>query len=378
MCKMMLALLSCFSLIIFQTREVYSAACATSTLASFYKKSSAIQSEGEIIEPLDIDWKFSGEKYIENTKQTHKWEIKFVELSEDLVLDVEIINGDKIRKLTRENRDNFPKPMIFIHGWMDSRLNWMTIIPEILNSDKILNNQIIIIPSLRGFGDSQIFPYNESSFTLYEFVEDILKLLIKLGFDLSYQKFDWIGHSMGGSITIYSTIYFTKYINKIILMDTTPNFKSLNLKENKLFNFDENKNEPTKLQIFNLAKIFNNEQFKNGSISISLQNILNRENIKADSKATRLSFDAITNIDLTNELRTVVKGNNIPTLVLCGYNDFIPWEDQRDYGNPMNAKVVVYADTGHDPHYKFPLRVSRSIVNFLESEINKDSQKQDL
>ena len=326
-------------------------------------------------------WQVSGTFATKSSETTdgHLWQVNSVEIAQDLILDVEIINSDKI-PLLRADGHSLPAPIVFIHGWLDSRLNWMTIIPQILRMDVNIvdNKQIIVLPTLRGSGDSQIFPPS-SQFTIEEFGEDIIKLLDKLGFDMTNEKFNIIGHSMGGAICTYLTVHHSKNINKVVFMDTLSDWTQFDQLKT-FFTFDEAKNEPTKQQLLEMAKNFNTVQAKQGWISYSFANILNRENVKADSKAARLSFNSLVSFNLGKELKIVINNSNlIKCLVLFGEQDIVPVQLQVDFASTMgrHGTIVKYEDCGHDPHYCYPVQVATKIMQFLRG-INDPERKNEL
>eukprot|EP01084_Bolivina_argentea_P111971 199710_1 len=298
----------------------------------------------------------------------HKWQTKLVELNDDLLYDIELINGDKIKTFSDSSHESMPNPLIFIHGWLDSRLTWTLITKHILN---IVNSeQIIIMLSLRGFGDSQIFPIYNSVFNYNQFVDDILLLLLpKLGFK-SNAKYNLIGHSMGGGISMKAAINYPNNISKLILIGSSPAFNC-----SQLFNFDETKNEPTFIQRKQITQNWNGKQVENGWITKQFSDLMDIESIKANSMAARMSFNYLSVTNITNDIIKTVKNYDIKTMIMFGEYDLVPVEHQRKYGKQINAKIVEFKDCGHDPMYRHPQDVANKIVQFC---YNHDIYKQDL
>ena len=343
-----------------KARLCYATACATANVETF---------------------EFSGTLTRTSNRDEHQWEVKPVEVAKDLILDVEIINGDKIPLLKKEKESmSFPTPIVFIHGWTDSRLNWMTVIPQVLAMDSNIvdNNQIIILPTLRGFGDSQIFPAS-SQFTIEEFSEDIIKLLDKLGFDMTNEKFNIVGHSMGGAIATYLTVHYSKNINKVIFIGTLSDWTQLTFGQNNTlsFNFDETKNEPNKQQLLEMAKNSSSNKADRGGICASFANILNRENVKADSKAARLSWDSLLSFNLSKEFINVINNkdnynfnsmtSSIKCLIIFGEHDIVPTQLQVNFADTLgeHATIARFDNCGHSPHYFYSVQVATKIIQFV-------------
>eukprot|EP01083_Nonionella_stella_P096838 272267_1 len=317
---------------------VHSTSCATTNTGSFEK--------------------FTG-IHSSSNGNPNAWEIKFVELANDLVYNVEIINGDKISLLVQGD-PSIPPPMIFIHGWMDSRLTWMTIIPHILNA--VSSNQILILPTLRGHGDSQIFPIDSSKFDYGEFVNDIRLLLHTLGFTAEHLVYNLVGHSMGGGIAMKAVIDHPNMIQNVVFMDTAPAFDL-----SEMFTFDAEKDEPTFEQLKGMVKGFNHPQVEKGWMTKQLCHVMDVENLKVNSQAARKSFDGL-NVNITDALIETVQQFDIGSMVLFGEHDFVSAQKQREYAKNINAKVVQFDGCGHDPHYKYPRRVAQEIVQFFSDQ----------
>ena len=250
-----------------------------------------------------------------------------------------------------------------------------------MDSNIVNNNQIIIIPTLRGCGDSQIFPAS-SQFTIEEFSKDIIKLLEKLGFDMTNDKlkFNIVGHSMGGAIGTYLTVHHSKNINKMVFIGSLSDWTPLISDPlHTFFNFDETKNEPNKEQLLAMTKNSSSQIAERGGISTTFANILNRENVKADSKAARLSWDSLLAFNMGKEFLSVVNNNLIKCLIMFGEHDIVPTQLQINFANTLNehATIVRYENCGHNPHYLYPVQVATKIMQFIRG-INDEESKEEL
>eukprot|EP01084_Bolivina_argentea_P104046 186352_1 len=283
----------------------------------------------------------------------HKWKIESIALSSDLVIDIEIINSDKISADI-----TLPPPIVFIHGWMDSRLSWMTMVPYFLSLFN--NDQILILPTLRGHGDSQIFPLQNSTFSLSEYVNDIISLLTKLGFSSNgNQQFHFIGHSMGSFITMNTVINYPQIISSAVFMNGVPQIHS-----KPRFNWDSNKNEPTFEQKLALTRKGHQSQVDKGWISQGFADILMRENLKVNSIAMRESYIGFYKMNLTQPLIDTYNDNDIESMVIFGQQDFFPPKQQTEYAQnigTLKENIISLPDCGHDTLYRYPQIIANKI-----------------
>lgn len=80
-------------------------------------------------------------------------------------------------------------PVVFLHGFPFDHSIWMPLVPL------LRNNARLILPDLRGFGQS---PVTEDVYSMRLMAEDIVRLLDRL----EVEKAVIVGHSMGGYITL--------------------------------------------------------------------------------------------------------------------------------------------------------------------------------
>ena len=93
--------------------------------------------------------------------------------------------------------------LVFIHGWLLSRRYWQPLIDQLSPAYQCL------IYDLRGFGDSLSLGKNssqEQSYSLAAYAQDLGVLLQKLKINRAWL----IGHSLGGSISLWGADFFPK------------------------------------------------------------------------------------------------------------------------------------------------------------------------
>jgi 2-succinyl-6-hydroxy-2,4-cyclohexadiene-1-carboxylate synthase len=94
-----------------------------------------------------------------------------------------------------------PQPVIvFVHGWLLSHKIWTPLIEQFKDTHSCL------VYDLKGFGESKLSPNNviahnsSNPFSLEDYSQDLSELLVKLNINKAWL----VGHSLGGSIALWS------------------------------------------------------------------------------------------------------------------------------------------------------------------------------
>jgi pimeloyl-ACP methyl ester carboxylesterase len=103
---------------------------------------------------------------------------------------------------------------VFIHGWLLSRGYWQPLISRLRGEYQCLAYD------LRGFGDSQPIPGPETEchrdYTPAAYAKDLGILLDKLGIDRAWL----IGHSLGGTIALWTGTHLPQQVKGIICINS--------------------------------------------------------------------------------------------------------------------------------------------------------------
>jgi pimeloyl-ACP methyl ester carboxylesterase len=105
--------------------------------------------------------------------------------------------------------------LVFIHGWLLSRSYWQPLI-DILSPD-----YPCLSYDLRGFGDSQPSSVSEygqrslASYSLQSYAQDLVTLLKNLNISNAWL----IGHSLGGSIALWTADHLAEQVKGVICVN---------------------------------------------------------------------------------------------------------------------------------------------------------------
>ena len=196
------------------------------------------------------------------------------------------------------------EPLLMIHGWWVNSEIWISLIDEL----KFFASVYVV--DLPGMGDSSsISPY-----TL-----DNLEKEIKA--NMPIKKFNILGWSLGGQVAMSLAIRMPEFVEKLILMSTTPCFvekKDWPYGVNKQFfsNFELE----TKQNLNNTLLKFFLIQTRDINDSKNVMRFLKNKfiEIRDDNKSSMQSaLNVLKETDLRNEVKKIDK----PTLIIAGDKD---------------------------------------------------------
>ena len=237
-------------------------------------------------------------------------------------------------------------PLVLVHGFLGSSSMWT---PQKEFLSKYFR---VISPALPGFGESSKIKSLES---INDMAKTVLELLIKKNID----KFNLMGHSMGGMIVQEMTKISGEKINKLICYSTGPigdipgRFESIDLSRKKLKQDGIEKTanriskkwfiEGDKAKYFYLCDNANkatSEEAADNAL-LALKNWRGLENLK----------------NIKNE-----------TLIIWGDKDTAYNFNQVDVLNKNipNSKIEVFKGCSHNVHLENPEKFNEIVKNFLE------------
>jgi len=238
-------------------------------------------------------------------------------------------------------------PLLFIHGWIGSSLEW------IYQLNYFNSREHIIILDLPGFGKSD---KPNTKYSIEFFTKLILDFLNLLG----YNEAILIGHSLGGLIAQNITIQNLKLVKKLILISTTAISQPF---KNKFFLFWVN-------IIFRLTYT---NFLKNTIKRINSTKDENREFRKLYKNALEIpksvvlsTFKNMTSKFNLNEKLSVISQ---PTLIIYGTEDKIISKSMIiNLGNLIpNSEIILIENSPHRVMVENHVRVNKIIDDFIKN-----------
>lgn len=107
-------------------------------------------------------------------------------------------------------------PLLLIHGYPQSHVMWHKIAPE------LAEHFTLVIPDLRGYGDSSCPPTDPMNFTYSKRAmgNDMVQLMESFGFS----DFRVVGHDRGGRVAYRMALDYPDTVNRLAVLDIVPTY----------------------------------------------------------------------------------------------------------------------------------------------------------
>ncbi len=108
-------------------------------------------------------------------------------------------------------------PMLLLHGYPQTGVMWHKI------TEKLAENFTVIIPDLRGYGDSDkpSGTANHSNYSKRVMAADQIEVMSQLG----YEEFYLVGHDRGGRVAHRLSLDYPHKVKKLALLDIAPTYQ---------------------------------------------------------------------------------------------------------------------------------------------------------
>lgn len=108
-------------------------------------------------------------------------------------------------------------PILLLHGYPQTHVMWHKI------ASKLAENFTVIIPDLRGYGDSEkpIGMPNHYNYSKRVMAQDQIEVMAELGYD----QFYLVGHDRGGRVAHRLTLDYPDKVKKLALLDIAPTYQ---------------------------------------------------------------------------------------------------------------------------------------------------------
>ena len=220
----------------------------------------------------------------------------------------------------------------------------------------------VVAPDLRGHGESSK-PTDEAAYSYPIFVADLWALATALGWD----RFDLLGHSMGGMVAQLMVLEDLDRISRLVLMDTHHSFVSTLTPELVEVGVDLARTQGLDV-IVELLKMFEDVDDGSPYQRLCRERAGYREWSESKTRTTSPAMYAailptfINGVDRLEQLREI----DCPTLVMVGEHDeaFVGGSKRMAEVIP-NAQLAVLADGGHCPQFEATGEWRAALYGFL-------------
>jgi len=250
------------------------------------------------------------------------------------------------------------RPVLLLHGWLGSWALWRDTI-EVLGRD--FRTYAL---DFFGFGESDVVgvkgthPSHANAFTVPMYVEMVYQFMERMGI----KKAPLIGHSMGGTVSLSTTMRYPEKVVKVCVIGSPINGNSLNL----LLKLSGN---PTLASIFSLfrgkglllfLRGYSHFMAKDGR---AMAEMITKDVSMISVESFFQSIGTLRRTDLRPELNKI----QVPTLGMYGQRDIIvrPTERETLKAGVPHARIEWFPDAGHFIMRDSPERFNNTLRDWL-------------
>jgi pimeloyl-ACP methyl ester carboxylesterase len=238
-------------------------------------------------------------------------------------------------------------PVVFLHGFLENSTMWESFIPEFSKK-----NRIICI-DLLGHGKTECLGYIHTMELMAEAVKYVLDYL-------NIKNSIFIGHSMGGYVALAFAENYPDYVNRLCLMNSTPNADSNERKKNRdraIIAVKNNYKAFVRIAIVNLFRP------KNRKIFSQKINIIKEEALKTPVQGI---ISALEGMKIRKDRTKFFKKARFKKLMIISKKDpVLDFELLIHQTQNTNINVVVFPD-GHMSHIENEKLFLLKIVHFID------------
>lgn len=209
----------------------------------------------------------------------------------------------------------------------------------------------VIVPDLRGFGRSP----PADGYRVPRFAADLWALLELLRID----RFDLVGHSMGGAVAQQMAVEQPLRIERLVLADTLPSFHTNTFGKRLMFVFRYA--TMGLLGPERLAKAVARTLFPGPNQQALRDRALRRGG--ANDRAVYLeTIRGLVGWSVADRLERI----SMPTLVLAAEHDYFPVEDAESFAAGLpNARLKIFPGAHHAMPLEIPEAFAAELLDFL-------------
>jgi non-heme chloroperoxidase len=250
-----------------------------------------------------------------------------------------------------ESGDQNGTPVIFLHGFTDSRHSFNYLVPA------LTGNIRSIVITQRGHGQSD---KPDSGYSPEDFGDDLEAFMTARGL----QKAVIVGHSLGSTIAQSFALRYPSKVNGLVLMGTIPYFKS----------------NPALLGFGAQVALLNDpvdhafaSDFRKSTLHLPipgsyLDSLIN-ETLKVPSMVWKAVMQGLLEVNYSASLKSI----NAPVLILYGDKDnFSSITNQQQFRSSIpGAQLRVYKGVGHALHWENPGQAGIDISAFVKQTVKE-------
>jgi len=242
------------------------------------------------------------------------------------------------------------EPVLFVHGLGGDIRSYE------FQEDALAEHFTLLMPDQRGHGHSD--GPDADAVSTEDFANDLATFLKKLG----YESVHVIGHSMGGMIAQQFALDYPHFVDKLVLIDTTPRITEETIDEVYSWREAQIEGGPEAYQEASMRSTYPQEFIDNNPELIeylmSKEDLVNQEGVLAAGLGMA-SFDA------TDRLLEI----SAETLIIHGEEDVIMDISLAKlmHDRIPHSRIITFPECGHSPTVQRQDKLNQILIEFLAS-----------
>lgn len=237
-------------------------------------------------------------------------------------------------------------PLVLLHGLGSSCLDWEYQIPAFAPHYRV------VVPSLRGFGETEKPPGPHSVKT---WSEDVLALLDHLELPACHL----LGFSMGGAIAFQIAVDRQERLRSLMILNSQPSFELDHWRKNLMVLTRVGMARLAGMP--RLARYVAKRMFPRADQIDLRQRMIDRHSLN-DRDSYLNAVYALAGWSVQDRIGNIT----VPTLILAADQDYTPMEEKEIYVKLMpNARLAVIEDSRHVSHIDQSAALNRIVLDFL-------------
>jgi pimeloyl-ACP methyl ester carboxylesterase len=250
------------------------------------------------------------------------------------------------------------EPLVLLHGIGASRKDWEFQVPSFAKRFRV------IAPDLRGYGQSE----RSGNYGVGTFAGDIWSLLEQL----RVERFNLVGHSMGGAVALQMAVDRPERIEHLILADTLPSFQTNSFGKRILFAYRYlmmGVFGPQRLSSAVAAKLFpgpHQQALRDRAVAGGLAN---DRGVYLETLRQLLGWNVLEHLARLT----------MPVLVLAAEHDYFPVPDAEAFAAALrNARLKIFAGMHHALPLEAPQAFNTAVLRFLSGQPSGRAMKENI
>jgi pimeloyl-ACP methyl ester carboxylesterase len=237
-------------------------------------------------------------------------------------------------------------PVIFLHGYTDSRRSFEAVLPHLPGSIRAL------CPTQRGHGDSD---KPATGYAMRDFAGDVAAFMDGVDIDRAVIA----GHSMGTAVALRLAVDHPERVEAMALMGTFFSFRA-NAVVRDLW-------DSAVCHITDPVSPAFARDFQNGTLArpvpAAFLDMVVGESLKVPARVWREALKGQLQSDVSGDLARI----RVPVLLQWGEREtLIPHQEQEALLSLLpDARLITYPDAGHGVHWDEPASVARDLAAFI-------------